>query len=74
MSKIIGNLFYITPEPTDKCEECGNVAELRPYGKDGKRICIECAEKDWDEVQERMREQLEKADCVVYDGAYIPYK
>jgi hypothetical protein len=37
---IIGGEF--TPEP---CEYCGTVDELRPYGKDGAKICFECGMK-----------------------------
>lgn len=31
-----------TPEP---CEYCGNVEELRPYGKNGAKICFDCGMK-----------------------------
>lgn len=31
--------------PDDKCEYCGKVADLRPYGKNGERICYECGMK-----------------------------
>jgi hypothetical protein len=27
------------------CEYCGTVAELRPYGKNGAKICFECGMK-----------------------------
>lgn len=37
---IIGEEF--TPEP---CEYCGKVEELRPYGKNGAKICYECGMK-----------------------------
>lgn len=43
MSKRIGNVVIIAPEPPAKCEECGTKAELRPYGKGGARICFNCA-------------------------------
>lgn len=33
----------ITPEP---CEYCGNIDELRPYGKNGAKICFDCGMKD----------------------------
>lgn len=38
---IIGGDF--TPEP---CEYCGNVEELRPYGRNGAKICFTCGMKD----------------------------
>ena len=32
--------------PPDKCELCGEVSELRPYGPNNENICFECAMKD----------------------------
>jgi hypothetical protein len=32
--------------PPAKCELCGDVAELRPYGPRGENICWACAEKN----------------------------
>jgi hypothetical protein len=29
-----------------KCEYCGNLEELRPYGPKHERICFDCAMKD----------------------------
>lgn len=29
----------------EKCEYCGKVAELRPYGLNGAKICYECGQK-----------------------------
>jgi hypothetical protein len=46
MSERIGGLIIIEPEPHDKCEDCGQIAELRPYGIDGMRICHDCGMKD----------------------------
>lgn len=37
---IIGGEF--APEP---CEYCGKISELRPYGKNGAKICFECGMK-----------------------------
>lgn len=48
-----GNTIIIGPSPLDKegsCELCGKMAELRPYGPEGKSICIECVEKNWEET------------------------
>lgn len=33
-------------EEDDICELCDKVAECRPYGPNGKRICFECGMKD----------------------------
>ena len=37
---MIGGEF--TPEP---CDYCGSVEELRPYGKNGAKICFSCGMK-----------------------------
>jgi len=46
MSRRIGNLTIIAAEDDDVCELCGKVAETRPYGPNGERICYECGMKD----------------------------
>ena len=33
-------------EPPRKCELCGKVAETRPYGPHGERVCFQCGMKD----------------------------
>ena len=37
-----------------KCELCGNIAELRPYGPGGASICFACGKLDPDGTTERM--------------------
>jgi len=39
-----------------KCELCGNIDELRPYGPKGENICFDCGMKD-EETTERMFEK-----------------
>lgn len=36
----------IAAEDDDICQLCGKVAECRPYGPKGERICYECGMKD----------------------------
>jgi hypothetical protein len=36
----------IEQTPKAKCELCGKVAELRPYGPRGENICFTCGMKD----------------------------
>lgn len=36
----------IEPEPESKCELCGKITELRPYGPSGEKICFECGMKN----------------------------
>jgi len=41
-----GNTLFICDEAPAKCEACGKVDELRPYGKNGAKVCFDCAMKD----------------------------
>lgn len=45
MSQRIGNIIILAVEPDGKCELCGKVDELRPYGPNGERICFDCGMK-----------------------------
>jgi len=42
----MSGLGFIAVEPDGKCELCGEVGELRPYGPNGERICFACGMKD----------------------------
>ena len=42
----MSRLNVIEVESHAKCEFCGKVDELRPYGPRGERICFDCAIKD----------------------------
>lgn len=46
MTQKIGNVIIIEPEEPQQCDECGKIDELRPYGKDGAKICFECGQKN----------------------------
>lgn len=48
----------IEPEPDGKCELCGKMDELRPYGPGGKRICWDCGQLDPERTQHNFRIQL----------------
>ena len=37
---------YISAEEDSRCELCGKIAETRPYGPKGERVCFECGMKD----------------------------
>lgn len=62
MSKLIkkGNKKIIIIESTKdaKCEECGKIAELRPYGLNGKKICFECGMKNPELTKQMMNSVL----------------
>lgn len=46
MSRRIGDVIIIEPTEPAKCELCGKIDELRPYGPKGENICFECGMKD----------------------------
>jgi hypothetical protein len=37
---------FLEAEPDGKCELCKKIAETRPYGPNGERVCFECGMKD----------------------------
>jgi hypothetical protein len=39
-------MYTIQQERDEKCELCGKIAELRPYGKNGEFICFPCGMED----------------------------
>ena len=50
----MSGLGHIGVEPHGKCEMCGKVNELRPYGPRGERVCFDCGMKD----EEAMKRQM----------------
>jgi hypothetical protein len=59
MSKKIGDTFYIEAEELAKCEFCGKIDELRPYGPNDENICFDCAMKDEETAARKFRERVE---------------
>lgn len=61
--KRIDDFVIFAPEPERLCEECGKLADCRPYGLNGMNVCCECAllPKHAAEVRRRMNAALEKA-------------
>lgn len=55
-----GNDVVFTEEVDDKCELCGVVAELRPYGANHERICFDCGMKDMATTERMMGQALDK--------------
>jgi hypothetical protein len=41
-----------------KCEDCGAMSELRPYGKNGANVCFDCAMKDEANANAMFRKRL----------------
>ena len=48
----------ITNEDDDKCELCGTIAELRPYGPNCENICYECGMKDEETTNGMIRKRF----------------
>ena len=48
----------IAAEPDDVYELCGKVAECRPYGPNGERICYDCGMKDIATTNRMMAKKL----------------
>lgn len=48
--------LIIMERPPSTCEDCGNWAECRPYGKDWASVCYRCASKN----KRRMRRAMER--------------
>jgi hypothetical protein len=59
MTKRKGGIVFIEEEPDGKCELCGKIDELRPYGPGGKRVCFDCAMKDEPEAARQFRKLFE---------------
>lgn len=49
----------ISAEELDECQVCGKIAETRPYGIGGKRICFEYGMKDRQGTEKRFNELMD---------------
>jgi hypothetical protein len=58
MSQKIGSTLVITTEEPGLCEDCGETAELRPYGPGRTNVCIDCAMKTPEILEALMTEKL----------------
>lgn len=58
------NVTYIKPVDS-KCQECGKLADLRPYGAGGKFVCFECMKKNEPEAQRRFGALLDAGPVVI---------
>jgi hypothetical protein len=55
----IDKTLVIAGERDGKCEACGAIDELRPYGKNGANVCFACAMKDEVNAKEMFRKRME---------------
>ncbi len=58
MTKRIGNIVYLEPEPDSKCELCGKIEETRPYGPKGEQICFDCGMNNEEETRKMCNKRL----------------
>lgn len=42
----MSGLGFIKVEEDGRCELCGEIEELRPYGPNGEKVCFDCGMKD----------------------------
>lgn len=43
----------LSAERAQQCDDCGEIAELRPYGHGGSMVCFDCGMKDEAEAKRR---------------------
>ena len=53
----MSSLGIICEEPDGKCELCGKIAELRPYGPNKENICYDCNMKH---IQDELYRWIER--------------
>ena len=56
--EVIANAVHLDDQSRSKCELCGKVAELRPYGPRGERICINCGMLNLETTERQIDRQL----------------
>ncbi|HEY0029176.1 MAG TPA: hypothetical protein VGC65_00345 [Bacteroidia bacterium] len=56
--------------PPAECAYCKKVEELRPYGKDGAKICFDCGmlPENKAETERLLQARLEKGDINIEDN------
>lgn len=45
-------------QKAQQCDLCGKVAELRPYGPKGEKVCFDCGMKDEAAAERGFRERM----------------
>ena len=65
MSKKENNVFIIEEQDAEVCEYCGNIAELRPYGRNGENICYSCGMKDEETTTAQFLKVIDDVDVVI---------
>jgi phage/plasmid primase-like uncharacterized protein len=57
-------VFSIEKQKDQKCELCGKIEELRPYGKNGENICFDCGMLDPTTTERRFNAKIVGIDHV----------
>ncbi len=65
MTRIVEDVLIIETEDNSKCELCGNISELRPYGPNNEYICFECGMKDEETTKKKFAEVLKSINKVI---------
>lgn len=73
MSKKDGRKFIIEKQKSQVCEHCGEVKELRHYGKDGANICFKCAMQDEAEAKRQFGKMIKDVDEAIVANTTILY-
>jgi len=58
MSLKIDGKMVLRAEPPRKCEMCGTVSELRPYGPNGEFVCFNCGMANENETKRMFLRKL----------------
>lgn len=59
------NIAIIDGTKHAKCEFCGKVEELRPYGPKGESLCFTCAMKDEESAKIQFGKILKSNDTII---------
>lgn len=58
MSDKIGKVLIISSERPQQCDLCLKIAELRPYGPKGEKVCFECMMKNESAAKKQFQKRL----------------
>lgn len=58
MTRRVGDAVILEVTPPAKCELCGKMAELRPYGPNGEQICFQCGKNNPEATRRAMAQMF----------------
>lgn len=59
------NILILDGIKNAKCELCGKVAELRPYGPNGENICYDCGMKNIETTERQFSKLIQNATVII---------